>query len=678
MQTGRLSNEKSLYLKQHKDNPVAWYPYTNESIEIATKEDKPIFLSIGYSSCHWCHVMAHESFEDKETAKLLNDNFICIKVDREEFPDIDQYYQSAAMLFGKEGGWPLSAFLLPNLKPYFIGTYFPKERYENRPSFKDVILEMANVFQNKKSEISSNGEKVEELLLKGDKGTQKVEFNGHFPHPMAIVKALSDYEDKEFGGHGDAPKFFHFSYYEWAIEQTLEGMIDKESAGTIIKTIEMILLGGVYDHLRGGIHRYSTDRSFTIPHFEKMLYDQAGLISVLAKAINIAPSPLLLNALHATLVYLKTEMMSEENYFFSSQSADSDEGEGFYFTFTEEEFLDALIKGDTEDERLSKNLDTLKKWFKITPEGNFHSGLSVISLNPENSQELFTQENWQLVLQARAALLKARQMRTPPACDTKGIASWNFLLLLSLLDVIQYCKVMPISKFAFEIFNIALEGIYKKFLEKSTDGKIKIHHSTTRNDLPPFFEDFVFFAAVQLRTYELTGNKIFKDNFMQTLGFIKNEFVEGDSILTRAKFSNDKFHHKNLPLSPFDLIHKSPVALYLSLLRREAALTLSQSNLNEMKVIFENATHLTLKNPLAGGEALRALSYPEMAYKRVTVPKSWNDAPKFRQFLPFFMPRFVVNFHEDQNDHWEICSLTSCEKSGTGVDSFIESLTPKK
>lgn len=683
----RLKSEQSTYLKQHAENPVHWFPYGPEALQKAKNENKPIFLSIGYSSCHWCHVMADESFQSPEVAEVLNKNFINIKVDREEFPDIDAYYQQACQLFSHSGGWPLSAFLLPDMRPYFVGTYFPKIGDDKRAGFKDLALELSRAFTDSDDQVEENANKVTEALKSGLTPKDKVEFEGRFPVPMAVIDAIKTFKDEKFGGYGEAPKFPAFPFYEWALEQMLEGMIEREEGNHIIFSLERMLMGGMYDHARGGIHRYTTDEAWMIPHFEKMLYDQAGLLRVLSKMSLLYPSPLVFDALFDTLEYLETEMMSEDGHFFSSQDADSEGVEGLYFTFSLEEFEDAIKELEDEDEEVAKNHDKILKWFQITEKGNFDSNLNVISLDPELKEEIFTPSSWEIIRKVRKAIKEERKNRIPPGTDNKGVASWNFMLLSSLVDVIQYCPVEAIKNRAHLIFNKSLEGAFKIFLSsgetKEDDGNTftKIRHTNTKEDSLPYFEDYVTFAELQLRVFEISGNKVFKENFLDTLSFIHLEFIDEEKILTRAKLANNYELYPNQKISSFDQSFKSSSALLIGLTRRAEVLFSDKDLLTPLEKVIEESIHESLKSPINSGEALRALTYPTDAYRVIKVPKPWILNNSFIGFIRYFLPRFVLDFHEENSDeekaeNWQICSLGQCELQGSGIKGFIETLTP--
>ncbi len=675
----RLGDEtiRSAYLLQHKDNPIHWWSYGPEALEEAREQNKPIFLSVGYSSCHWCHVMAHESFENEEIANYLNENFVCIKVDREEHPDIDAYYQQACQLYTRSGGWPLSAFLLPDMRPYFVGTYFPAQKKGEATSFPELLRELKRAFNEERDRVEENATKVTEAIAAGPTFDQRVEFGGHFPAPSAILDALKDYADTKNGGFGEAPKFPLLAFYEWAIEQMLEGMVAREFGEHIVASVEKMIHGGLYDQARGGLHRYSTDNEFLVPHFEKMLYDQAGLLKVLAKLSLIVPSPMVFDSLVQTLEYLEKEMFSEKKYFFSAQDADSEGMEGLYHTFTYEEFEDAINNASSDTLDLSAHRENLIKWFGVTKNGNFDQGLNVLSLSWEDRREIYSQDNWQMIRAIRRALLAERARRIPPLTDTKGVASWNFMMASALIDVMQYCQVAPIRQMASKLFNPLMEGLYENFLSSRDDKGMRLNHTTTRQGGLLYFEDYVFFTEAMLRVYEITGNPVFKENATTTLQFIDNEFVSGDEVFTRALSQNDHELYPNQRVSVHDSSFRSPLATYIGLKRRIAILTMDPELAEISDGLKDRCLQESLRNPVSAGEALRSFTYPKEAYRVVKVPKAWATEEKFLNFLSYFLPRFVIDYTE-ATDTWEICNIEACELQGSGVDHFIETLTPKR
>ncbi|MDO9182069.1 MAG: DUF255 domain-containing protein [Bacteriovorax sp.] len=684
----RLKNEKSLYLRQHGENPIHWWPYGPEALNRANLENKPIFLSIGYSSCHWCHVMAHDSFMSQITAKELNENFICIKVDREEYPDLDNYYQKAAQLFSNNGGWPLSAFLLPDMRPFFVGTYYPAVSKDGGPSFNDLLKELKRAFDQEKEQVEKNAFQVTESIKIGNTNKDKVQFSGHFPPPNGILEAIKEFRDLEWGGYGTAPKFPNFSFYEWAVEQMLEGMVTREQGEFIISSMDKMLMGGINDHARGGIHRYSTDQKWLVPHFEKMLYDQAGFLKTLSKLSLVHPSPLVFDSIINTLSYLEEEMLADddgteenetqkEKYFFAAQDADSEGVEGLYFTFSYTEFEDLLNNADDEQETLANNMDKIKKWFRISENGNFEHNLNVISLDPQFSEEFYTQENWEIIRAVRKAVAHERKGRIPPSTDNKGVASWNFMMVSALVDVVQYSQVDIIKRLSTNLLNKVIEGIFKTFLTIDING-IKMRHSTTMPFSQPYLEDFVMFAESQLRLFEISGNSIFKQNFQDTMIFISKEFIDGDKMLTRARHAESFELYPNQEYTPFDSSFKSPVATFIMLSRRAAVLFSDREYTDAVAELIENVTHTVLKiNPVSSGEALRALSYPSEVYRVMKIPRSWIQDERFIKMIPFFLTRFVLDYHDNGND-WQICTMNACELKGHGIEEFVKTLTPRE
>lgn len=668
MSENKLGFEKSLYLKQHAENPIHWSPYGEQPLDKAKELNKLIFLSIGYSSCHWCHVMAHESFEDIETANFLNQNFISIKIDREEYPDLDNYYQNACSIMTGRGGWPLSVFLTPDGKPFFVGTYFPKTGRQNLPGFMDVLKQVQEAWKSTPDQIIETANKLAEEVSKPVKLDKKIEFNGHFPSPSQVMNALKNFADPKNGGYGKAPKFPHFSFYEWACEQILEGMIPQDQGQHVVETIEKMLMGGVYDHAKGGIHRYSTDDKFLVPHFEKMLYDQAGLLKVLAKLSQFYPAPIIFDSILQTLDYLKTEMIAEENYFFSAQDADSEGTEGLYFTFSKEEFEQSFEDAPAEQKiKIEKFLEM----FQITEKGNFDHGLNVLSLKPELKAEFYSQDGWQEVRDIRHRLLEQRKMRLPPATDRKGLSSWNYLLMSALADVIQYCPVDVIQSQAFELVKQTVESCLKEFIKTDADGKHVLRHSNTLDNQALYLEDYVNFAESQLRLYEVTGNETFKQNALETADFTLKHFVKDSEMFVTATSSSTP-GVANLTAPLFDQSYRSPGMSLVLLLSRLSVFNPAFSPPEIFKDKYQEFAQFVLTNPLGHGEGLRALTYPLNIYRKVEVPVEWLDNAEFVGMRSHFFSRFVMDYHHRKDDSYQICTISTCEVTGKGFQAFQE------
>jgi len=415
--SNRLSGETSPYLLQHADNPVNWYPWGEEAFSRAQAEDKPIVLSIGYSACHWCHVMAHECFENNDIAGLMNENFISIKVDREERPDLDVVYMKAVQAITSSGGWPLTVFLTPDGKPFFGGTYFPPEDRHGLPGFPRVLRAVIDVYQNRRSEIETAVQQILTSL------TSKTESNA-VREPLVIDILGQAYQrlrqdfDKENGGFGTAPKFpqplvleFLLRYYHRAQDTTALEMVDL--------TLEKMAKGGIYDQIGGGFHRYATDKYWLVPHFEKMLYDNALLSRIYLHAYLITRNQLFRSVAEDTLDYVLREMTGPDGAFYSTRDADSEGIEGKYYLWTPQEIIEVVGK---------ENGQIVTDYFGVTADGNFE-GQNILHLVREPEPETSS-----IIDQAKMSLLKRREQRVRPGRDEKTIASWNGLMLASLAE----------------------------------------------------------------------------------------------------------------------------------------------------------------------------------------------------------------------------------------------------
>lgn len=668
MSLNKLHSEKSAYLLQHANNPIHWWSYGPQALEEAKKLNRPIFLSIGYSSCHWCHVMAHESFEDQAIGNYLNEHFVSIKVDREEHPDVDHLYQTVAAAATGRGGWPLSVFLTPDLLPIFVGTYFPKEGRQGMPGFHEVLKHIQNLYQNDRAKITEQGQHLLQEIAKPATLERDVKFDGHYPSPAAIMNALQNYADKANGGYGEAPKFPHFPFLEWASEQILEGMIPKELGQHIVDTVEKMVMGGMYDHLKGGVHRYSVDTGWVVPHFEKMLYDQAGFLKVLSKMTAFYPSPLLFDAIVQTLDYLNTEMVSESGHFMCSQDADSEGHEGLYFTFSREEFVNTLKENEDE---VGAYDPAWEEWFRISETGNFENGLNVISLNPALKEGIYAEENWAKVRKIRHTLLQERKQRIPPATDSKGVASWNFALVSALCDVIQYCRVGGIAQQAINLLDRVNEGVSQSFLDKDAQGRHVFRHTTTTKNAPLYFEDYVAFADSQLRMHEVMGAEVFLNNAIETVRFLKREFFfEGTPMLVAGSQKGEM----RAPLN--DQAFRSPLG---TLMLTTARLSLLAPEFHPMEfwgTKWQQWVQFSLVNPLGHAEALRAYTYPLDIIRKIEVPLGWINEGEFQQLRSHFLGRFVLTYHARPTQEWQVCNRSTCEKQGHGMASLLETFAP--
>ena len=415
----RLAQETSPYLKQHRDNPVDWFAWGAEAIAKARELDRPILLSVGYSACHWCHVMAHESFEDEKIAALMNEHFVNVKVDRDERPDVDQLYQGVVQLMGKGGGWPLTVFLTPQLKPFFGGTYFPSVERYGMPSFPQLLRGLNDAWKNRRNE-------CEEQALEFEKGLKHYVSLGLDGKASAakvsdIVDAaelLAQGIDPRHGGFGTrGPKFpnpMNLALLLRGFRRAREPKLLRPA----MLTLEKMALGGIYDQLGGGFHRYSTDEHWLVPHFEKMLYDNAQLVHLYGEAFQIEPRPLFSRVVSETVEYVAREMTSGEGLFFAAQDADSEGEEGKFFVWHPSEVDAALEKDEAE---------LVKETYGIKTIGNFEHGKTILEVVKPVAPALEPKLN-----AARGKLLELRRKRIAPGLDDKALVGWNGLMIRGL------------------------------------------------------------------------------------------------------------------------------------------------------------------------------------------------------------------------------------------------------
>jgi uncharacterized protein YyaL (SSP411 family) len=413
----RLAKETSPYLRQHAGNPVDWYPWGEEALGRARAEDKPILLSIGYSACHWCHVMAHESFEDDETARLMNQNFINIKVDREERPDLDSIYMQAVQAITGSGGWPLTVFLTPERKPFFGGTYFPPQDRHGLPSFPRVLQAVSDAYKNRRGEVEEAIQQIMTVLNSPTTTAETGEALSADILKQAYLALERDF-DRENGGFGGAPKFPQPMALEFLLRYSRQGD-SKDALKMVTRTLEKMAWGGIYDQLGGGFHRYATDSRWLVPHFEKMLYDNALLSRVYLHAYLVTGQELFRSVAGETLDYVLREMASPEGGFYGTQDADSEGSEGKYYLWTAEEISDALGKEDGQ---------AVMDYFGVSTGGNFE-GRNILHVVKEPEPD-----EVETISRAKMSLLKKREERVRPGRDEKILVSWNGLMLASLAE----------------------------------------------------------------------------------------------------------------------------------------------------------------------------------------------------------------------------------------------------
>ena len=485
--TNSLINSTSPYLLQHAHNPVEWYEWSKEALDEAKKRDVPILLSIGYSACHWCHVMEKESFENEKTAEIMNNNFVNIKVDREERPDLDEVYMSATQVMNKgQGGWPMTVFLAPNLKPFFAGTYFPPQDAYGRPGFPTLLTKLAEVWSSNKDQLLSQADSIVEHLNSVKILNASIETNVK----QKAVEHWNSNFDKVWGGFGPAPKFPNTG----AILHLLNDYHSngsEESLTSAVKTLDSMYQGGIYDHVGGGFARYSVDEKWLVPHFEKMLYDNGQLMEAYLVGYQITKKPEYLEVISQIFEWLNDEMIDSKGGFYSSMDADSEGVEGKYYVWKRSEIEKILGKEDA---------DIFAQYFDITEEGNWEgnsipriimkkSSLSNFLKIPEDKMN-------ESLSKSRIKVKEHRTSRIPPGTDDKVIVSWNGLMISSLAKASSVLG----KKEYFDAADKAVDFIIKKMSKK--DGTLNRIYRKNVAHIDAFAEDYSYFGNSLIDMYE--------------------------------------------------------------------------------------------------------------------------------------------------------------------------------
>ena len=526
----RLINEKSPYLLQHAYNPVNWYPWCEEAFEKAEKENKPIFLSIGYSTCHWCHVMERESFEDNEVANVLNENFISIKVDREERPDIDTIYMDTCQLLTGHGGWPLTIFALPNKKPFYAGTYFPKEDTQYMNGLITLLNKIIGIWKDSKDKVLESADEIVKTLHNmtefGEVKTNnsnKINVKSEFLND-AFYTFKSSFDSK-YGGFGDKPKF-PTPHNLWFLLEYYKATNDTEALNMVEMTLDAMYAGGIYDHIGFGFSRYSTDRFWLVPHFEKMLYDNALLAILYSKAYEITKKEKYKSVANEIFTYLLRDMHDEKGGFYSAEDADSEGIEGKFYVWSLDEIYQVLGKDNGEK---------FASYFNITEKGNFEG------FNIPNLINKTLPEDTEFINRCKQELFNYRNKRIHPYKDNKILTSWNGLAIAAfalggrLLHNNEYTLAAE----------SALEFIYKYLFDE--DGKLLARYREGEAKIYGYVDDYAFLTWALLELYETTNKEILLERIIDlTSDFIKYFWDDekggfffygshGEQLITRPK-----------------------------------------------------------------------------------------------------------------------------------------------
>jgi uncharacterized protein YyaL (SSP411 family) len=508
----KLVHSSSPYLKQHAYNPVQWYPWGQEALQKAKNEDKPIIISIGYSACHWCHVMERESFENHEIAEVMNAGFICIKVDREERPDVDQVYMEAIQMMGIGGGWPLNVFAMPDQKPFYGGTYFQPRQWLH------ILKSIAKAFEDQRHQLEDSANGFARSLGVTDSEKYELGSQGISTNPddlSKMVNSMKMHFDRKEGGLGRAPKFPNPSIWNFLL--TANHLLgDQELQEHIDLTLNKMANGGIYDHIGGGFARYSVDEKWFAPHFEKMLYDNGQLISLYSRVYQATKTERFKEVVYESIEFVKRELTSPDFGFYAALDADSEGEEGNFYIWSEKEV----------DQILGEDADIIKKYYNITSEGNWERGKNI--LYTSNSLDEFalekgieSEEAQNALARAKKKLLKVRSDRERPGLDNKILAGWNGLMLRGLVDAFHAFGES-------EFLELALKNA--QFIQNNLldSGKLLRSH---RERINGYLEDYALVIDAFIALYQATFDEQWLDLAMELTDYsIENFYDKGEEL----------------------------------------------------------------------------------------------------------------------------------------------------
>jgi len=608
--TNRLIHETSPYLLQHAHNPVDWYAWGDEAFQKAQSENKPVLLSIGYSACHWCHVMEHESFENEKIAALMNDLFVSIKVDREERPDLDEIYMNAVQMLTGRGGWPMTVFLTPEGKPFYGGTYFPPEDRQGMPGFPRVLTGVAQAYREKPQDVEKSVEQILSALKRmSESHDSKATFS-----PDAVAESaeqISRAYDSDHGGLGHAPKFPNAGVYELFLRHYHQSK-NLRFLEMVTHTLTKMAQGGIYDHLGGGFHRYSVDERWLVPHFEKMLYDNAQLLRTYAQLYCITGNELFKNVTEETADYLLREMLHGEGGFYSTQDADSEGEEGKFFIWSPQE-INAIL-GEEAGEIFARIYD-------VSDFGNFE-GKNILHpiLSVEQASKLFrkdVKEIAALVADSKEKLFQEREKRIKPFRDEKIITSWNGLVLSGLAEAIN---ISPKRAYV-ESANRTVQFIFSKMFR---DGHLLHTYKDGKAKLLGYLDDYAFLAVGLLDLYETTFDRTQLERAIELADAMLSEFWdEQDGAFFYTGKSHEQLISRAKPV--FDASIPSGNSMATHLLLRLYHLTGREDYLKRAEAVLRSYYDAMMSQPFGFAHMLCALDLYLRKPKEIVVIGNRED-----------------------------------------------------
>ena len=644
IKSNRLIKETSPYLLQHAHNPVDWFPWSEEAFELAKKLDKPIFLSIGYSTCHWCHVMENESFENEEIAKLMNESFINIKVDREARPDIDNIYMTVCQMLTGSGGWPLTIIMTPDKKPFFAGTYFPPKSMFGRLGMIELIPKIDSVWKNDRESINENSENIINALKNASSPTTQGSFN-----KKIFDDAFDEFEnlyDKKYGGFGNSPKFPSPHQLKFLIRYAKDNN-DRFALEMVENTLTKMSLGGINDHIGKGFHRYSTDKQWLVPHFEKMLYDQANLISAYSELYSITKNEKYKDIARDIIDYITRELLSDDGVFYSAEDADSEGIEGKFYVWTKEE-IEKILGNDAE---------LYCKIYNIYSNGNYKeevaghgAGGNIIYLKDsltniakevaKNKEDIL-----KILNQSNLKLFKEREKRIHPFKDKKVMVDWNSLVISSLCDYAKATNDLSFLKIAIKCEN---------YISNKCMNNNKISHLVNNKSFNQegFLDDYAFYIKSLLDLYQLT----YRNEYLVKAIDLTNSTIQLFYSETKNAFyfthsdNNDVLVRK---IEFYDGANPSGNSIMLMNLLVLNKITANETYQNIANKMLDSFYTLVKKSPTSFSQFLIAAQFAYgNDYEIVIVgEKSERNIQKVNKLINNeFNPNITTIWKEDDND----------------------------
>jgi uncharacterized protein YyaL (SSP411 family) len=617
-----LINESSPYLQQHAHNPVNWYPWGEEAFKRAAEEEKPLIISIGYSSCHWCHVMEDESFENSDVAQIMNENFICIKVDREERPDIDSYYMNALQMLSGRGGWPLNMMALSNGKPFYGGTYFPRENWIH------LLNQLAAMYKNKRDELVSVALSVEKGIANSHLNLLNSQLSDYSLEELtSSVKNIRTQFDRTWGGIQGAPKFPMPVAYRFLLSWS-HLRNDQEIQDFVLLTLDRMASGGIYDQIGGGFARYSTDVRWKVPHFEKMLYDNAQLVSLFSDAYRLTGKERYKEVVTQTLDFIDEKMTSSEGLFYSAMDADSQGEEGLYYTWEVDELRD-LLGGD---------YPVAREYFGIGGEGAWEMGRNILLALPDNKGEY---PNRETLSRIRGILKEAREKRIPPAIDDKSLTAWNALMITAYTEAYKAFgdsryldRALRATDFILKNFITTKDGLYRSYRE----GKTYIEG---------FLEDYAQLIRALIALFEISGVAKYLNAALKWCNYTIDTFSSGEGLFFYAASRQDGVIQKDVELTDITIPSSNAVMAHnLFLLGK---LTGNSSFEKRSKNLTGRINKRVLKSSFYFSHWAELMLYQRLSYYEIVLVGPEAES-LCREMTSSFLPNAVFAYSNQANE----------------------------